>query len=191
MVVKKDKNEIIRLILEYFSLVREKKKRVRVLRKINFGKIQISDDVRDEEGSFIDASNKEASIMMDIYKVLAQENYDVGKQVKEFLITFRTKYESTVESVAYIPQQMKEIMQFVDKTVGDFMCSYNYGSDSNKKKHFREAIETYIFGKLYPILKRIYYYKSKEENGKLMEQSKQILAKMSNKEIMEYLMVER
>lgn len=63
-------------------------------------------EILTEEDSVID-SKKEALNYYTFYKVLSQENYDLGKSVKDFVQEFTETNKDYEESAKIIPHQVK------------------------------------------------------------------------------------
>ena len=54
----------------------------------------------------VSKSNKEASSYYDFYKILSQENYELGKSVSEFIEEFKKTYSDEAIASKIIPKQV-------------------------------------------------------------------------------------
>ena len=65
----------------------------------------------EENISMLESINKQATSFYEIYKILSQENYSVGKDLSIFINEFKIKNENIEKSYVKLPQQMKEIIK--------------------------------------------------------------------------------
>jgi cell fate (sporulation/competence/biofilm development) regulator YmcA (YheA/YmcA/DUF963 family) len=147
------------------------------------------ESLNDEDHSIVDNSNKEASNFYEFYRILSQENYDLGKSVSSFVEEFRNKNKDVSKAVSQVPKQMEEILKFIDDCVSTFHCYFNFGkSNTERMLHYcRPAVEKFIFNKLYFVLYDIYSQKYEEQNKIFLNAQNKIREKLSIEKIMESL----
>jgi hypothetical protein len=141
----------------------------------------------------VDYTNKEASNFYEYYRILSQENYDLGKNVSEFLNNFRNKNEDITTAANFIPQQMEDIYKFTEDCVATFHCYFNFGKSSTEKllNYCRPAVEKFIFNKIYNILYDSYCLKYEEENKIFLKNQNLIKSQKSPIEIMKLIEVRK
>ncbi len=143
----------------------------------------------EEDSSVVDSSNKEASNFYEFYRILSQENYDLGKSVKDFVDEFRKNYKEIEVSKVLVPRPMEEIVKFIEDCVSTFHCYFNFGKSNTEKMlpYCRPAVEKFIFNKLYFLLYELYDKRYEDENNKFLDSQNKINNKYSVEEIMDYL----
>lgn len=141
----------------------------------------------DENATILDSINKKASNYYEIYKILTQENYELGKSVSVFINEFKIKNQNIAQSVALLPSQMKEVITMVDSCVDTFNNYFNMGKSEDLVSCIRPAVEKSIFSKIYFILFDIYNSKYSEENKIFLSKIDNINNTMSIEDIMNYL----
>lgn len=91
-----------------------------------------------------------------------------------------------------MPQQMKDVLNFIEECCQSFHCYYNLGDKdmlSNKLVFSKPAVEKYIFNKVYSNMFNIYLKKYEEENQLFNKRKSLINSKNNYSQIMEYLEV--
>ena len=145
----------------------------------------------EENISMLEAINKQATNFYEIYKILSQENYSVGKDLSIFINEFKIKNENIDKSYPKIPEQMKEIINMRNKCDNTFSNYFNMGKafklNENVAKNSKIAIEKFLFNKVYYNLFDLYKKKYEKENEKYLEKKKIINEKFTIKQMMEYL----
>ena len=145
----------------------------------------------EENISMLESINKQATSFYEIYKILSQENYSVGKDLAIFVNEFKIKNENIEKSYQKLPEQMKEIINMRNKCDNTFSNYFNMGKEIKKNeniaKNSKIAIEKFLFNKVYSQLYELYNKKYEKENKKYLEKKKKINEKYSIKQIMEYL----
>jgi len=146
----------------------------------------------EDESSVVDISNKEASTIYEIYRILSNENYDLGKSVKDFVKNFRAKNSAIDKSYSEVPNQMEEILNFIEECSQNFHCYYNLGDKNmpgNKIQYSKPAVEKFIFNKVYNILYELYNKKYEKENEEFLKKQDLIKKNLDYNAIMEFLEV--
>jgi hypothetical protein len=145
----------------------------------------------EENISMLESINKQATSFYEIYKILSQENYSVGKDLAIFVNEFKIKNENIDKSYQQLPEQMKEIINMRNKCDNTFSNYFNMGKEIKKNeniaKNSKIAIEKFLFNKVYNQLYELYKKKYEKENKIYLEKKKKINEKYSIKQIMEYL----
>ena len=147
----------------------------------------------EEDNSLIDYSNKEASNFYEFYRILSQDNYDLGKSVSDFVTEFKNKYKNVEESKNLLPKPMEEIVKFINDCVSTFHCYFNFGKSNTEKMlpYCRPAVEKFIFNKLYFLLYDLYDKRYEEENRKFVINQNNLKVKLSVEKIMDYLEIKK
>ena len=145
----------------------------------------------EENISMLESSNKQATSFYEIYRILSQENYSVGKDLAIFINEFKIKNENIEKSYQKLPEQMKEIINMRNKCDNTFSNYFNMGKEFQKNENIQKnskiAIEKFIFNKVYYQLYDLYKKRYEKENENYLEKKKLINEKYSIKQIMEYL----
>ena len=113
-----------------------------------------------ENISMLESINKQATSFYEIYKILSQENYSVGKDLAIFINEFKIKNENIEKSYQKLPEQMKEIINMRNKCDNTFSNYFNMGKEFKKSENIQKnskiAIEKFIFNKVYYQLYDLY-----------------------------------
>ena len=140
-----------------------------------------------ENATMLETINKEATNYYEIYKILTQENYELGKSVTIFINDFKIKNNDIEHNKNLLPSQMKEIISMINFCDDTFNNYFNKNGAENKYKFAKPAIEKFIFNKLYFQLYDLYSSKYEEDNKKYMEKKELINKNLSIEKIMDYL----
>ena len=150
-----------------------------------------SNNFKGENSNALEKINKQANNVYEIYKILSQENYEIGKNVTVFINEFKIKNEIIEKTYMLLPEQMKEIIHMRNICDDIFSNYFNMGKsfrlNEETAKQSRNAIDNFIFNKLYFQLYELYNRKYKEENDIFLSKKKLITEKYSIKEIMDQL----
>jgi hypothetical protein len=147
----------------------------------------------EEDQSVVEVSHKEASNFYEFYKILSQENYDLGRSAGEFIRDFKEKNKSIEVAARNIPKQMESLIKFNEECISTFYCYFNFGKSNTERmlQYCRPAVERYMFNKVYQILYDIYCYRYDDENKKFLLNQNEIKIKKSPYEIMDALDVNK
>lgn len=148
------------------------------------------------EKSLIDLSQDEAVKVFDIYKILSRENYSLGKSLSEFLVNFKEKYKNHFNLPANeinTKQIMTEITEEIGECLQTFSNSFNSNSlnNNNEKENIRQAIEQYIFNKLYYLLIEIYQKKYEEDDMNFSQSQQKIKSTMTVDQLFTFLEIKK
>ena len=145
----------------------------------------------DENTNMFQKINKHASTYYEIYKILSQNNYDVGKIMTSFINEFKIKNEHIEKNYMRLPEQMKEIINTRNICNDTFSNYFNMGKafrlNDDMAKQSLTAIDNYIFNKLYFQLYELYARKYQKENEEFLYKKRIINENYSIKEIMDNL----
>ena len=146
---------------------------------------------KEEQTTMLENINKEATNYYEIYKILTQENYELGKSVNIFINEFKIKNENIEESSKILPKQMKEIILMIRTCEDTFFNYFNFGKQKNKNEnllsYINPAIEKFLFNKLYFQLYELYAKKYNQENEDYLNKKKLINENYSIEDIMNFL----
>ena len=149
----------------------------------------IGSNYNNENATMLETINKEAANYYEIYKILTQENYELGKSVTIFINDFKIKNKDIEHNKNLLPDQMKEIISMINFCDDTFNNYFNKNGAENKYKFAKPAIEKFIFNKLYFQLYDLYSSKYDEENKKYMEKKELINKNLSIEKLMDYLKI--
>ena len=145
----------------------------------------------EENISMLELINKQATSFYEIYKILSQENYSVGKDLAVFINEFKIKNENIDKNYNRLPEQLKAIIHMRNKCENTFSNYFNMGQtfkyNETAQKNSKIAIEKFLFNKVYYQLYDLYKKKYEKENELFLEKKQKINERYSIKEIMEYL----
>ena len=141
----------------------------------------------EENISMLELINKQATSFYEIYKILSQENYSVGKDLAIFINEFKIKNENIDKSYNILPEQMKEIINMRNKCENTFSNYFNMGQTFKYNENAQKNSKIFLFNKVYYQLYDLYKKKYEKENEIFLEKKEKIKEKYSIKEIMEYL----
>ncbi|MCQ2816807.1 MAG: VPS9 domain-containing protein, partial [archaeon] len=145
----------------------------------------------------IDVEKEDVFKSYDVYKILSQDSYSLGKSVNEFLNKFKDKYSSHKElSPRNIKTKeiMNELTEEIAECLQTFLNSFNLSeniNDNNEKENLREIIEQYIFNKVYYLMMEIYQKKYFEEDKLFKEKQKEINQNTSVDELFKFLEIKK
>ena len=146
---------------------------------------------KDEQTTMLENINKEATNYYEIYKILTQENYELGKSVNIFINEFKIKNKNIEQSSKILPKQMKEIILMIRTCEDTFFNYFNFGKQKNKNEnllsYINPAIEKFLFNKLYFQLYELYAKKYNQENEDYLNKKKLINENYSIEDIMNFL----
>ena len=155
-------------------------------------------NVNNNSGSFIEENsnmlqkiNKNATNYYEIYKILSQDNYDVGRAMTTFINEFRIKNEYIEKNYMRLPEQMKEIIETINICDDTFSNYFNMGKtfrlNHEIAKQSKTAIDNFIFNKLYYQLYALYNRKYQKENEEFLYKKNIIKENYTIEEIMDFL----
>ena len=192
---------------EYIDLIEKQGKSIRSsnILSININKINRNNNlslINNSKNNFLDENtnmlqkiNKHASTYYEIYKILSQDNYDVGRTMTSFINEFKIKNEHIEKNYTRLPAQMKEIIETRNICNNTFSNYFNMGKafrlNDEIAKQSLTAIDNFIFNKLYYQLYELYNRKYKKENEEFLSKKKIINEHYTIEEIMNILGIKK
>ena len=183
---------------EFIDIIEKKGKNIKSsnILSINMNNLNNSkSNFIDENTNMLQKINKHASTYYEIYKILSQDNYDVGRTMTAFINEFKIKNEHTEKNYTRLPEQMKEIIETRNICNNTFSNYFNMGKafrlNDDMAKQSLTAIDNFIFNKLYYQLYELYDRKYKKENEEFLSKKKIINAHYTIEEIMNVLGIKK
>ena len=183
---------------EFIDIIEKKGKNIKSsnILSINMNNLNNSkSNFIDENTNMLQKINKHASTYYEIYKILSQDNYDVGRTMTAFINEFKIKNEHTEKNYTRLPEQMKEIIETRNICNNTFSNYFNMGKafrlNDDMAKQSLTAIDNFIFNKLYYQLYELYNRKYKKENEEFLSKKKIINEHYTIEEIMNVLGIKK
>jgi len=219
--VKGTEKNIITFIIKYLKLIAGSVNKIKIIKqskslfKFNLEKIlneQISNKknnllkninlpqkkflIVDESETIVEKSNKKVNRFYEIYKILSNNEYELGKSINNFVETFKEKYKdlnSDKESIEKINTKsiMSDIIKIIENTTNTLNCNYNVDNVNYNSNFYNTATEQFIFNKIYYYLYEIYDIKYKKCNEEFLLVKKDINEKLQIKDILINLNIEK
>ena len=159
-----------------------------LLKSINIPKKKLQNPP--EEETLVEKSNKKANQFYEIYKILSNKEYELGKSINEYIEKFRTKYNEISsldkdENINNINTKsiMIGIIKMIESSTNTLNCNFNSINSIYDSTFFSTATEQFIFNKIYHLLYNIYDKKYKKVNDEYLLIKKDINENLSPKDI--------
>ena len=168
-----------------------------LLKNINIPKKKFL--IKDDEETIVEKSNKKVNRFYEIYKILSNIEYELGKSINDFVENFREKYKDLnndkgkdiIETIK-TRDIMAEIIKLIEHTTNTLNCYYNQENNINYNTNFyNSATEQFIFNKIYHYLYEIYDLKYKKCNEEFILVKKEINENMKIKDIISNLNIKK
>ena len=169
-----------------------------LLKNINIPKKKFL--IKDDEETIVEKSNKKVNRFYEIYKILSNIEYELGKSINDFVENFREKYKDLnndkgkdiIETIK-TRDIMAEIIKLIEHTTNTLNCYYNQEKNNiNYNTNFyNSATEQFIFNKIYHYLYEIYDLKYKKCNEEFILVKKEINENMEIKDIISNLNIKK
>ena len=219
--VKGTEKNIITFMIKYLKLIASSVNKIKIIKqskslfKFNLEKIlneQISSKknnllkninlpqkkflIVDESETIVEKSNKKVNRFYEIYKILSNNEYELGKSINNFVETFKEKYKdlnTDKESIEKINTKsiMSDIIKIIENTTNTLNCNYNVDNVNYNSNFYNTATEQFIFNKIYYYLYEIYDTKYKKCNEEFLLVKKDINEKLQIKDILINLNIEK
>ena len=139
-----------------------------------------------DEDTFIEKQNNFANKFLDIYKLLSKDDYSLGKNINLFINNFKNNYK---EFKNYDKLNTKEIMIKIIKICeeSEKILNSNFNFNTYDNNLYRDAIEQFIYNKIYFTLIEIYNKKFLKMNNIFNEKKSKLNKKFSKFEIINKL----
>ena len=204
--VRGSEKNIINFIIKYLKLISSSINKIKVIKQSqNFYKYDLEKTLNDqikmrknlllksinipkkkllgppEVETLVEKSNKEANQYYELYKILSNKEYELGKTVNDFIENFKMKYKEIASPNAQ--QQIKtidtkslmvEIMKIIELSTNTLNSNFNNISPNYNSSMYYNATEQFIFNKMYHYLYDIYDKKYKKENEEYLSVKKDI-----------------
>ena len=169
-------------------------KKNNLLKNINIPKKKF---ILQEEETLVEKSNKKVNRYYEIYKILSNIEYELGKTISDFIENFKEKYKDLnikiekekIEKINTM-EIMADIVKLIEYTTNTLNCNYN--NDINYNTNFyNSATEQFIFNKIYNYLFEIYKNKFKKNNEEFLLVQKDINEKIQIKDIISIINIKK
>ena len=127
----------------------------------------------------------------EIFKVLSNPEYGLGKKIADFVDDFKKRYNPPLKNAESIDTRsiMAKIIKLFEFETSNLNASFNNKNNEYDTNYITLASEQYIFNKIYFILFNIYCEKYKKQNEEIIQIQKEINEKYKTIEICEKLQV--
>lgn len=217
--VKGNEKNIITFILKYLKLIAGSVNKIKIIKqskilyKYNLEKV-LNEQIQmkknnllktinipkkkfifQEEETLVEKSNKKVNRYYEIYKILSNVGYELGKTISDFIENFKEKYKdlhNKKEKIEKINTMeiMADIVKLIEYTTNTLNCHYN--KDINYNTNFyNTATEQFIFNKIYNYLFEIYENKFRKNNEDFLLVQKDINEKMQIKDIITIINIKK
>ena len=150
-----------------------------LLKSINIPKKKISGPP--EEDTLVEKSNKEANQYYELYKILSNKEYELGKSINDSIENFKMKYKEITSPIAQqqiekinTKSLMVEIVKIIELSMNTLNSNFNSISPNYNSSIYYNASEQFICNKIYHYLYDIYDKKYKKENEEYLSIKKDI-----------------
>ena len=126
-----------------------------------------------------------------IFKILSNAEYGLGKRIAEFVEEFKKMYNPPIKNAENIDTRsiMMKIIKLFEFETSNLNTSFNNKNNEFDTNYIMIASEQYIFNKIYFILFNVYCEKYKEQNEEIIKIQKEINDKYKPLEICNKLQV--
>ena len=185
--------------LLYGIIIKEKKSKINVKTKLinlkNKLKHRNYKKIKNDDESYI-GLNKTVSTTttmkyFQIFKILSNAEYGLGKKIAEFVEDFKKMYNPPIKNAENIDTRsiMMKIIKLFEFETSNLNTSFNNKNNEFDTNYIMIASEQYIFNKIYFILFNVYCEKYKEQNEEIIKIQKEINDKYKLLEICNKLQV--
>ena len=180
-------------------IVKEKKSKLNVKSKLinlkNKIKHRSYKKIKNEDESYIGLNRTVVTTQtmkyFEIFKVLSNPEYGLGKKIADFVDDFKKRYNPPLKNAESIDTRsiMAKIIKLFEFETSNLNASFNNKNNEYDTNYITLASEQYIFNKIYFILFNIYCEKYKKQNEEIIQIQKEINEKYKIIEICEKLQV--
>jgi len=204
--IRGSEKNIINFIIKYLKLISSSVNKIKIIKQSqNFYKYDLEKTLNDqikmrknmllksinipkkkilgppEVETIVEKSNKEANQYYELYKILSNKEYELGKSVNDFIENFKMKYNEITsplsqEKIETINTKslMVEIVKIIELSTNALNSNFNSISPNYNSTMYYNASEQFIFNKIYHYLYDIYDKKYKKENKEYLSIKKDI-----------------
>ena len=180
-------------------IIKEKKSKINMKSKIinlkNKIKHRSYKKIKNEDESYI-GLNKTVNTTttmkyFEIFKILSNPEYGLGKKIADFVEEFKKRYNPPVKNVESVDTRsiMMKIIKLFEFETSNLNTSFNNQNNEYDTNYIMIASEQYIFNKIYFILFNIYCEKYKKQNEEIIKIQKDINDKLNILEICNKLQI--
>ena len=150
-----------------------------------------------DDETYVEKTNSNSRKFYELYKILSNEDYELGRQIKLFIKNFKKKYQNlTPIQIKNIDTKniMMEIAKILELCTNSLNTTYNnfYNKENNEDiTYFSLASEQYLFNKIYYIIYNIYNKKYEKQNNEFLLNQKDINQKLNLNELFKKLEVKK
>ena len=180
-------------------IVKEKKSKLNVKSKLinlkNKIKHRSYKKIKNEDESYIGLNRTVVTTQtmkyFEIFKVLSNPEYGLGKKIADFVDDFKKRYNPPLKNAESIDTRsiMAKIIKLFEFETSNLNASFNNKNNEYDTNYITLASEQYIFNKIYFILFNIYCEKYKKQNEEIIQIQKEINEKYKTIQICEKLQV--
>ena len=150
----------------------------------------------DESETIVEKSNKKVNRYYEIYKILSNNEYELGKTLNNFVENFKEKYKDLYKDKEIIEKMntkeiMSDIIKIIEITTNTLNSDYNIDNINYDSNFYNTATEQFIFNKIYYYLYEIYNTKYKKCNEEFLLVKKDINENLQIKDILINLNIEK
>ena len=217
--VKGNEKNIINFMIKYLKLISNSVNRIKIIKQsktlykyylenilneqIQFKKNSLLKTVNlpkkkliitEEEETIVEKSNKKVNRFYEVYKILSNVDYELGKTLNDFVENFKEKYKDiNIENIDKINTKeiMSDIVKIIEFTTNTLNCNYNVDNINYNSNFYNSATEQFIFNKIYYYLYEIYNVKYKKSNDEFLLVKKDINEQVKLKDILINLNVDK
>ena len=150
-----------------------------------------------EEETLVEKTNKKVNQFYEIYKVLSNKEYELGKSIDIFLTDIKNKIKEINEMSANHIEKfdtkklMEEIIKIIESSTNSLNSNFNNINNIYDSNFYATASEQFIFNKIYYLLYSLYEKKYQKVNEEYLLIKKDINDIMSIKDIMDNIGVDK
>ena len=145
--------------------------------------------ITEEEDTLVEKSNKKVNRYYEVYKILSNLEYELGKSINNFVENFKEKYkdiniQKDLAEKINTKEIMSDIIKLIEYTTNTLNCSYNNDNINYNSNFYNSATEQFIFNKIYYYLYEIYNTKYQKNNDEFLSVKKDINENIQIKDIL-------
>ena len=143
--------------------------------------------IKEQDETLVEKSNKKVNKYYEVYKILSNVEYELGKSVFDFIGNFKEKYKDAKNNDNTNTREiMIDIIKMIESTTNILNCNHhiNNENDNYDSNFYNTATEQFIFNKIYHYLYEIYDIKYNKINSEFLLTRKELNENMQIKDIL-------
>ena len=150
-----------------------------------------------DDETYVEKTNLNSKKFYELYKILSNEDYELGRQIKLFIDNFKKKYQNlTLNQINNIDtknimMEIAKILELCTNSLNSTYNNFNNKEDNEDITYFSLASEQYLFNKIYYIIYNIYDKKYEKENKEFLLKQKDINQKLNINELFKKIEVKK